>query len=540
MFAKTNSFRYVVGILFGIALLLAAAFPRPGLAQASTPLPPSQPVKLIFIHHSTGENWLTDGYGDLGRALVANNYFVSDTNYGWGPDSIGDRTDIPNWLEWFRSDQTSVYMKALFNESGQNASYTRTFSDPGGENVIILFKSCFPNSALEGRPDDPPDPEGWLSVGHAKYVYNEILQYFATRPDKLFIVITAPPLSDSTYATNARAFNNWLVNDWLAENNYTLSNVAVFDFYNVLTSPDAHHRYSNGQVEHVVTSRNTLAYPSDDDHPSEKGSRKATEEFVGLLNYYYQRWISDNPPSQPPTVAPKPTLPAAVLPPAALGTIDDFETPTGWQAFTDPAAPTTLACAPVSGKAKRGGFSLQIEFDVAPSSWATCALFFDPPQDWSAAERIAFDLMAGGLRFNVDLYVGTGDSRATYAYTAESLNASADAWAPYSIRWDEFRRVAWEENAGAVFDRPQHISGMAFGFSADDGRPLRGVIWVDDLRLASRSQEQPVPEPAEPAAQPTQPQEPASQPGGWPCLGSLTALVGVVWVFRRSAASTDD
>ncbi len=98
-----------------------------------------------------------------------------------------------------------------------------------------MFKSCFPNSDLEGNPDDPPGTYGELTVSGAKYVYNTILHYFATRPDKLFIVITAPPLSDRTYAANARAFNNWLVEDWLAENNYTLNNVAVFDFYNILT-----------------------------------------------------------------------------------------------------------------------------------------------------------------------------------------------------------------------------------------------------------------------------------------------------------------
>ena len=29
--------------------------------------------------------------------------------------------------------------------------------DPGGENQIIMFKSCFPNSAvLSGNPVDPP------------------------------------------------------------------------------------------------------------------------------------------------------------------------------------------------------------------------------------------------------------------------------------------------------------------------------------------------------------------------------------------------
>lgn len=67
-----------------------------GLAGALTqgPNPPSEPVRLIFIHRSTGGNWLADPnedqpYGSLGRALMNNNYFVSATNYGWGiPDLL--------------------------------------------------------------------------------------------------------------------------------------------------------------------------------------------------------------------------------------------------------------------------------------------------------------------------------------------------------------------------------------------------------------------------------------------------------------------
>ena len=154
-----------------------------------------------------------------------------------------------------------------------------------------MFKSCFPNSALEGNPTDPPSADGWLTVGHAKYVYNQILAYFGAHPEKLFIVITAPPLQDGTYAANARAFNQWLMNDWLADNNYTKTNVAVFDFYNVLTGPNNHHRYSNGAIEHVFTAgMNTLYYPSGDDHPSVAGSQKATDEFVELLNIFYHRW----------------------------------------------------------------------------------------------------------------------------------------------------------------------------------------------------------------------------------------------------------
>ncbi|MDO9299726.1 MAG: hypothetical protein Q7T89_00015, partial [Anaerolineales bacterium] len=130
-----------------LALLLIAATPQPfPKTQTDNSNPPDEVVKLIFIHHSTGGNWLKDDYGNLGRTLGENNYFVSDTNYGWGPESIGDHTDIPNWTEWFASADTPTYMNALFNESGQNTdSYTRTLSDPGGENEIIMFKSCFPN-----------------------------------------------------------------------------------------------------------------------------------------------------------------------------------------------------------------------------------------------------------------------------------------------------------------------------------------------------------------------------------------------------------
>ena len=51
------------------AFLFAAAFlsAAPIAAQGGDPSPPSEPVKLIFIHHSCGQNWLMDGHGE-GRA----------------------------------------------------------------------------------------------------------------------------------------------------------------------------------------------------------------------------------------------------------------------------------------------------------------------------------------------------------------------------------------------------------------------------------------------------------------------------------------
>ncbi len=281
---------------------------------------PNSPVKLIFIHHSTGENWLSDGDGGLGIALKNNNYYVSDTNYGWGDDSIGDRTDIGNWWEWFRGPDSETYLNELFNSNTRTCDYSRLAANPGGENVIIMFKSCFPNSALKGSTADPVpfisnNPLRGVdcysdahTVSNAKGIYIDLLNYFSAHSDKLFIVITAPPLQDPQYSSNARHFNNWLVNDWL--DGYTQGNVYVFDFYNVLTTNGGnsntndlgavtgnHHRVINGIIQHKTdgdndANPNVLEYPSSggDDHPSRAGNLKATGEFIGFLNKVYSEW----------------------------------------------------------------------------------------------------------------------------------------------------------------------------------------------------------------------------------------------------------
>lgn len=518
---------FILFVMASMRPVSAAPAPQENL----DPSPPPQPVKLVFIHHSTGENWLTDGYGDLGVTLAENNYFVSDTNYGWGPDSIGDRTDIPDWLEWFASDQTPRYMEALFDESGQNSGYTRLFDDPGGENTVIMFKSCFPNSALEGNPSDPPDPEGWLTVGHAKYVYNEILHYFETRPDKLFIVITAPPLSDPTYAENARAFNDWLVNDWLAENDYTLPNVAVFDFYNVLTARNAHHWYQDGQIEHLTTGSNTLAYPSGDDHPSEAGSRKATEEFVPLLNIFYNRWAATAPASPPTEQEPaqETDIPNSVpLPPEIVQSIDDFESgDAGWEAYWDAATDTSITCTVEAGSGSQGSAALRIDFSVAAGSWANCSLFFEEPQDWSAGEWIAYDLHVEqtGLTYNEILYGGAPENVQTYTHPAGTYTAY-EGYIAYFALWRNFLRVEWEENAGAPFEEPGQVIGLGFGFDASGDSSYTGAIWVDNIHLEKS-----------PSYDDTD--EADNPPGnGLPCIGSMLAplaLAALAFSMRKMA-----
>jgi hypothetical protein len=225
-------------------------------------------------------------------------------------------------------------MSDVYAESEQNSDYSRLSNDPGGRNEIVMFKSCYPNSALQGNVNDPIPPiennplkgqssdSPYHTISNAKGIYIDVLNYFQQHQDTLFIVVAAPPLSSPEYADNARAFNLWLVNDWLK--NYPYKNVAVFDFYNVLTtnggSPSVndagqqtgnHHRMWNNAVQHLYDGQHdTLAYYSGDDHPSKAGNKKATSEFVPYLNFVYIQWKGN----ATPIITPQPTTQPTTLP----------------------------------------------------------------------------------------------------------------------------------------------------------------------------------------------------------------------------------
>jgi len=479
----------VIAILGAVSLYFFSA-----QADALNESPPARPIKLIFIHHSCGENWLADHHGGLGKALAKNRYFVSDTNYGWGPNGIGDRTDIPDWPEWFVGPDSRRILKALFRESGKHSPYSRTQGDPGGENRVVMFKSCFPNSNLEGRPTDPPRQEGGLTVGHAKAVYNRLLDFFATRPDKLFIAVTAPPVQDPSLAANARAFNTWLTREWLK--GYKGSNVGVFDFYNVLTGPQNHHRVQGGRVEYSIRDRrNTLHYPTNgDDHPSPAGNRKATKEFVPLLNAYVNQWLASGPPAPPPETAEEPeaapcpgeetesAAPAAEAPErterAVPGWIDGFEnSESSWTAFIDHEKPTRLEFRRDLKTAHSGKASLCITYDVAPESWATCSLVYHRPRDWTAATGIQLFLRTKepGQPVVVVAYQGTSpDGLSHFEYRLES---DGTEWQRVDIPWDRLARPAWEGDPSARFD-PTRAMGVALAFEGGSG-----TLWVDDVTL---------------------------------------------------------
>lgn len=453
--------------------------------------PPVMPVKLIFIHHSVGENWLADENGGLGKSLLENNYFVSDTYYGWGPGNIGDRTDIPDWIEWFSGPQSSTYIKALYSESKGNAAgydyYGRQAKDPGGENEIVIFKSCFPNSELGGNPDDPAGDGADMTVSGAKYVYNQILPYFSQHPEKLFIAITPPPSLSPEHAAQAEAFSRWLTTEWLSE--YKGNNIGVFDLHAVLSSPENHHTAEGSEIVYSTDHGNTLAYPTEDAHPSAIGNRKATKEFVPLLNYYYNRWKSGQKgtdltsrgndegnsknqtlvPSVPETRAPEPMV---MHNPESEGKERDKTGTVGeWVTYSDEMSEITLI--------NSSPLNPCIHTRVQPAGWTSLETLFPSPRDWSDYSGISFHINTDrpALRYSIALYTITGEYEKTgFHKSFITLHDTTQSGETITVPFNELEAM---EGVGR-FD-PSKAGGFFFSFGSD--REEEATVCISEITL---------------------------------------------------------
>lgn len=269
---------YPLVFSLSIILLAGCGFPLDGDSAVSV-APPATTVRLVFIHHSCGQNWLSTGNGNLGSALNANRYYVTETNYGWDSqpgDNLGDTTDTANWPDWFNdAKMPGVYANTFM------ATYANAIAAPSGENQIVMFKSCYPNSEVGS------------SIADEKAIYSGLLPYFAAHPDKLFILVTPPGEANVSSPALTKSLCDWLADErsgWLK--GYSLKNVAAYDFYCVLSEEGSHHRVVNGAVQRVYSSGydGVSPYHDGDDHPNSTGNRKATEEFLPWLNAMYNRW----------------------------------------------------------------------------------------------------------------------------------------------------------------------------------------------------------------------------------------------------------
>lgn len=185
-------------------------------------------TNFLFVHHSVGYNWLHEG--GLSNFLANAGFNIHDTDYGDNvpgtPDPnhnpIGDFTDVSDWYFWFHN-----HLNGLLNWE----------CIPCSDNKIVMFKSCYPNSAIYEEGTAPGDPTNDnATIWNYKAAYLSLTNIFAVNSNTFFIPVTAPPMKsgdgyNKDNAKRGRDFFKWLRNDYVLNyRNLTgLRNVAVFD-----------------------------------------------------------------------------------------------------------------------------------------------------------------------------------------------------------------------------------------------------------------------------------------------------------------------
>ena len=265
----------------------------------------ARPVDLLFIHHSVGGHWLAEPGpasgassiyathphgGGLRQALEAAGYTVHEASYD---SRLGADTDVFDWLPKFRDQMDAVL----------RCDHQDRRLEEGRQNHVVMFKSCFPNNNFAGggeRAGNPAGPE--LTLANARAAYGALLEHFARRPDVLFVCVTTPPLASRRLSEPlwkrlarvvmrrpaprpprpeagrwARELANWLKSEdgWLRD--YPGRNVAVFDYYDVLTGEGRSDFAAYGSRDGT------------DSHPTAEGQREATRRFLPFLEQATRR-----------------------------------------------------------------------------------------------------------------------------------------------------------------------------------------------------------------------------------------------------------
>jgi hypothetical protein len=211
---------------------------------------------VVFLHHSVGENLIAQG--KVREQLAAAGYQFWDQDYNWKGlhDPNGNATGYSYNVPGDNTDPdglVGIFSQPLFDLPLNTLSGLM-------QHEVIAFKSCFPASNI-GSDAQLAEHQAW---------YVKIRDFMDQHPEKMFIVVTQPPLNPAETnpeaATRARAFANWLKSDAFLQRRH---NIATFDLFDQLAesnpqAPDANmlrQDYRQGNDSHPTQATNEIVGP---------------------------------------------------------------------------------------------------------------------------------------------------------------------------------------------------------------------------------------------------------------------------------------
>jgi hypothetical protein len=456
-------------------------------------------TRIIFLHHSCGENLINEGgvregLTGLGYAFYDHGYNgdglrLADGSYtGTNFDVPDDNTD-PDGI-------AAIFAQPLHDPPDNTFSHLMQYD-------VIAFKSCYPTSNIG---DD-------AQLDEFKGYYLSVRDRMDAYPDKLFIVVTQPPQvpgsSDRDEARRARALADWLKSDEFLGGH---PNVFTFDFFGLLAGSDDF-------------LRSEYRYDNYDGHPNERANREIGPLFVDFIDQAIRSYYSGGPPPRPAATAvpgAEATEPPPVVAPLAEGLIDDFESGVdAW--YVDIGEGATTECDTGAG-AHGGAAALRMQYNVPSGGWGGCGRSYDARQDWGGADGLSLWLRSDGESRWVTLVIFAGNPDDPTPFEARIEVGSN--WERSVFRWADFVKAEWVGDTGLPAFDPAQVTSYALYADEDDA----GTIWVDDVAFMA-DEEPPVIAPApidEPAA-PTEELGEDDQHG--PICGAMTLPLGALGVF---------
>jgi hypothetical protein len=458
------------------------------------------PIRIIFLHHSCGENLIDQG--GVREGLTALGYEFYD--HGYNGDGLrladgsytGTNYDVPD-------DNTdpdglaAIFAQPLHDPPDNTFSHLMQYD-------VIAVKSCFPTSNIGSDEQLAEFQSYYLSMRARMDGY----------PERLFVIVTQPPqvpgASDSEEATRARALADGLASDEFLAGH---PNVVTFDFFGYLAGDDNFLR-----PEYRVDDT--------DAHPNEVANQTIGPLFVDFIDQAIQGYFGSGPRPEPaatvlPEERPGGEPPAVALLPVA-GMIDDFESGAeNW--YPDIGEGATVECGADAGAAHGGTSSLRLDYTIPPGSWAGCGRHFDSPQDWSGGSGLSLWQRSErpGQWVTLALFAGSAESPTPFEVGFETTGE----WAQYAFSWTDFARAAWADPGGLEELDPARVTGLGFSIGADEGR-VESTLWLDDI-AAITDEEQP--SQLAPPEQPAEGQEEGA-PGGGFCSGAAALPLAVLSV----------
>lgn len=204
---------------------------------------------VIFLHHSTGLGLIREG--SIRALLSERGYRFWD--HGYNHEGLVRPDGKQTWASYRIPGNGN---QGNTDVDGLAQLFAQPVTDPPEnafshllQHEVIAFKSCFPNSAVKSEEMEAQF-RSW---------YLQMRDTMDQHPDRVFIVVTSPPLhplaTTPDEARRARAIANWLKSDgYLAGH----PNVFVFDFFGLLADPDT----NTLRAEYQLDPENADSHPN--------------------------------------------------------------------------------------------------------------------------------------------------------------------------------------------------------------------------------------------------------------------------------------